>query len=192
MTEEREDAAATAAMPTWNDFQRSERIAQVVAWVMMIGGILAGPHLLCFLAGRPTSDSISTFFFDAVVVELLGMTLLVLLPLKVALKGWLYGKPGEAPKAPTPLKWAVAILWVVVTLGLTVLLIPQGFFALTGRATASFSSATGWLSDSLAAMVALLPQLIGMIPYVWSMRRAWHRMQEEVEGDAALPTSTPA
>ena len=184
MTEEREPETEKAIVPTWSDMETGEKIATATAWTLIIGGILAGPHILCSLAGRPLPSSISGFFFDAVVVELLGMVLLVFLPLKAALKRWLYGKPGEEPRAPTLWRWAVAILWVTVMLGMTALLIPQGFFALTGRETAS--TLAGWGRDSLAALAALLPQIIAMVPYIWAMRRAWNRLMDQ----HAAPEST--
>ena len=191
MTEESDATNEKALVPTWNDMERAEKVATAAAWTLIIGGVLAGPHILCLLSGRPLPSSISGFFFDAVIVELLGMFLLLLLPLKAALKRWLYGKPGEPPRAPKLWRWAVAILWLTVTLGITALLIPQGFFALTGRETAT--TFVGWGRDSLAALAALLPQIIAMIPYIWAMRRAWNRlMQTHAEAGDPPEDALPA
>ena len=53
MTEEREPETEKAIVPTWSDMETGEKIATATAWTLIIGGILAGPHILCSLAGRP-------------------------------------------------------------------------------------------------------------------------------------------
>jgi len=163
-------------IPTWADMSQPERGAYALGLAIMIAGVLAGPHILCWVSGCTPSATLSGVFYDAVIVELLGMALLILWPLKVALKRWLYEDDGVTMSASFTRR-ALAVTWVVAVLGVTALCVPQGFFWLTARPMADGVGGLG--RDTLAASAALVPQLVGVVPYVWAVKSAMNRAVRE-------------
>lgn len=167
-----EDASREGELqaPKWADYIGRERVAVASSWVGLFIAILSAPHVVCALAGRPTASSFGEFFLDAVVVELVGMVFLLLWPLKVAFKSWLYPEGGLET---TPVKRAAMVAWLVVVFALIALLVPQGFFLLTGREVAG--SMSEWLLDAGAALIGMSLQVVVMVPYIWATRRAFTR-----------------
>ena len=156
---------------SWSDLRSGERVLLVLSLIFFVAGVLLGPYLLCELSGRVPALSWAERVLDAVCVELLGLVLLVLWPLKVALKRWLYGSPEAPPRASRLLRWGVAAVWVVFILGAMCLLAPQLFFLLTTRETATTWALLG--ADGLWMIVAMLPQILATLPYTFvAARRA--------------------
>ena len=141
--------------------------------VLFVAAILVGPHLLCILTGRTVAQTWAERIFDAVVVELLGLLFLALWPLKSLLKRWLYGTPGAPARAASALRWFVAGIWLVMTLGAMAFLTPQLFFLLTDRATAA--GFTNLARDAGSMVLATVPQILATVPYTvvfWRRLRA--------------------
>src|SRR5690606_33607247 len=126
---------------------------------------------LCVLTGRTVAQTWPDRIFDAVVVELLGLLLLALWPLKSLLKRWLYGAPGPPARGASAVRWFVAGIWIVMTLGAMAFLTPQLFFLLTGRATAA--GFTELAHDAGSMVLVTLPQVLATVPY---MVVVWRRL----------------
>ena len=149
----------------------AEVAAVRVSVVLFLVAALVSPSLVVWLADRRASVGFGEHFVDFVMVELLGCSFLILLPFKEVLKKWLYAE-GRSRAA----RLAVSVLWVGGGLGVLALLMPQAFFALTQRETAV--STIEWFRDTGVTMLALLPQVLSLGPYVWAMRRLVARVPQ--------------
>ncbi len=169
----------------WEGMRPLERAAMVVSGAGFLIAMLAIPSLLSWLTGRPIARDVGTHIFETLPLELLGCVTLFLAPLKVWLKPRLYGDATRAPMPRVP-RTLVVIAWISAILGALSLSLPQGFFLLSGRDVAS--NACAWVTDAGAFLLAVVPSVAALGPWIWASRRLHSRYMASLEagGDAEV------
>lgn len=150
----------------------AERVASWVSLLATVPALMVAPALACVLAGRRLAVGLGEHFSDLLVFQGVALWVLLLLPIKELVRDQVGRCAGG-----TWQRLCLLALGYLPVVGLLALVSAQAFFFATRRPVAS--TAAGWVADGIALLLAVSPQALALLPYIWAGRRVRARQQRK-------------